>query len=102
MKKEMRRQHLNVMKCWNISKSQMGHALKNILKRHQSMINGVLILNISRMPIFTYTTLKLEASTPNLFGSLDFIQSTNDGEQMMTKANMLHSHSKNIAKVASD
>jgi hypothetical protein len=102
MKKEMRGQHLSVMKCWNISKSQMGHALKNILKRHQSMINGVLIPNISRMPISTYTTLELEASTPNLFGSSNFIQSINDGEQMVTKVNMLHSHSKNMAIVAFD
>ncbi len=50
-----------------------GHVLRNILKRHQSMINGVLKTNIYRMPISTYTTLELEASTPNLFGSLDLI-----------------------------
>jgi hypothetical protein len=78
----------------------MGHALRNILKRHQSMINGVFIPNISRMPISTYTTLELEASTPNLFGSLDFIWSTSDGEQIMTEANMLHSQSKNMAIMA--
>jgi hypothetical protein len=54
------------------------------------------------MPISTYTTLELEASTPNLFGSLDFIWSTNDGEQMVIEANMLHSQSKNMAIVAFD
>jgi hypothetical protein len=63
----------------------MRHALRNISKRHQNMINGVFIPNIFRMPIFTYTTLELEASTPNLFGSFNFIQSINDDEQMVTK-----------------
>ncbi len=70
-------------------KTTNGHVLKNVLKRHQKMINDIPIPN-SMMPIFTSTILKLKSSTPNLFGSLDFRPSTSDLEQMVTKAWMLH------------
>jgi hypothetical protein len=65
------------------------HASRNVLNRHQSMMNGVPTHN-SMMPIPTSSTHEPKASTFNLLGSLDLRPSIDNGEWMVTKVKMLH------------
>ncbi len=61
----------------------VGHVLK-ILSMDFPMIDGVFVPNF-RTITFTFTSLKPEGSTPNLFTSLNFGPFIGDGEQMMSR-----------------
>jgi hypothetical protein len=67
-------------------KATNGHAIRNVLKRCQSLINGALIpiletLGFSWFEPITFTSF----SSP----SLDFTPFGSDGEKTMTKSKML-------------
>ncbi len=77
-------------------KATNGHATRNVLKRHQSCIDGVVILE-------TPSSSQFEPTTPTSYPSpfLDNAPFGNDGEKSMTKSEMLESQSRNMAIMAS-
>lgn len=68
----------------------VGHTLKK-LSMDFPMIDGVFVPTFRTI---TFISLKLEASTPNLFTSLDFRPFTSDGEQMMLRLRYLKTNLK--------
>jgi hypothetical protein len=84
-----------VLKCL---KAACGHAIRNALKKHQSLIDGtsIPILETPGSSWFEPITRKSYISP-----SLDSTPSGSDGEKSMTKSEMLHSQSKKMAIVVS-
>jgi len=71
---------------------------RGMLKRHQNLIDGAFILLLE-----TPSSSWFEPITPTSYTGpfLDSTPSGNDGEKSMIKLEMLQSHSKNMATMAS-
>lgn len=67
-------------------KAKNGHAIKNILKKHQSLIDGAFMLKTSTL---TFSCVELVSSTINLNAFLNFRPSLSEGENAMTKSREL-------------
>jgi len=76
-----------------------GDASKNVLKRHQNMMDGV---PFHRLTILISNSPKHEEFAYILSASLDSrLLACDGGERMMTKVEMLQSQSKSMATIAS-
>jgi hypothetical protein len=69
-------------------KAKSGHAINNILKKHQSLIDGAFM---SKTLILTFSYVDLLTSTINLNAFLNFRPSLSEGEKAMTKSRELQS-----------
>jgi hypothetical protein len=69
-------------------KAKNGHAIKNVLKKHQNLIDGAFM---SKTSTFTFSYVKLLSSTINLNAFLNFRPSLSEGEKAMTKSRELQS-----------
>ncbi len=76
-----------------------GHASRNVLKKCQSMIDGVPVFHF-KTPILTSISPKPKGFKPNLFAFINSRPFASDGEWTMTKVTMLYSQSKNMAIMA--
>ncbi len=77
-------------------KAPSGHATRNILKRHQSLLYGSLV-SIPSTSSFNFVDPISHMFNPNV--SLDFRPFANDNDKLMIKAKMLQIQFKNMVTI---
>jgi hypothetical protein len=87
-------QYDEVLECL---RATSGHATKNVLKRHQSLLYGSLVF-IPSTPSSNYVDPIPLMFNPNI--SLDSRPFANDNDKLMINAKMLQIQSKSMATVA--